>query len=88
MTEQYDSHKYNGVGLSDPAIRHFLIVPSDTEDLPKRPRAIRILTDGNLVVRDVDGVDIAYPVTAGEIFVFRGVRILATGTTATAVGWL
>lgn len=74
-------------GLTAPADIHYAITPSDTVDLPRRPRALRVQTAGNLVVRDAAGTNITYPVTAGEVFVFRGVRVLATGTTATVVGW-
>lgn len=73
--------------LDAPASRHYVITPSDSEDLPVRPRALFVLADGNLVVRDELGVDITYPVTAGTLLTFRAVRILATGTTATVVGW-
>jgi hypothetical protein len=76
-----------GKQIDRPADRHFAITPSDSADLPIRPRSLRILTDGNVSVRDVGGVDITYPVVAGEILPIRAVRILATGTTADLVGW-
>ncbi|WP_244435567.1 hypothetical protein [Martelella sp. AD-3] len=66
---------------------HLAIVPSDTEDLPVRPRAIYCAEDGTAVIRDEDGVDLAYPMTAGTVLAFRGVRLLATGTTGTFYGW-
>ena len=74
-------------GLESPGEIHYEITPNDSTDLPRIPRAIRIQTDGIIVVRDKFGTDIPYPVTAGEVFAFRGVRILATGTTADVVGW-
>lgn len=73
--------------LSSPAGRHFAITPSDSVDLAIRPRALKVLAQGNVVVRDDGGVDITYPVVAGEILPIRAVRVLATGTTATVVGW-
>lgn len=74
-------------GLESPATRHMQIAPSDTEDLPHRYRVIRCLTGGTAVVRDDAGVEIAYSVVAGESLIFRPARIMATGTTATLVGW-
>lgn len=82
-----DTFKAAARGLSDPGVTHYAITPSDSVDLPNIPRVIYILTDGNVVVRDRSGVDITYPVTAGQILPFSAVRILATSTTATMVGW-
>lgn len=66
--------------------RHFEIVPSDTEDMPIRPRAIFCAEDGTAVIRDEGGIDLPYPLTAGMTLAFRGVRVLATGTTGTFYG--
>ncbi|PWB94665.1 spike base protein, RCAP_Rcc01079 family [Methylosinus sporium] len=74
-------------GLSDVATRHFAISPSDSADLAIKPRAIYCTVAGDAVIRDEAGTDITYPLTAGQILPFRGVRILATNTTATVVGW-
>lgn len=74
-------------GLSDVASRHFAITPSDSTDLASRPRALFCTVAGNAVIRDEAGTDITYPLTQGQILPFRGVRILATNTTATVVGW-
>lgn len=70
-----------------PGRRHGLVTPSDTVDLDPRPRALRILTSGALVVTDGGGVDVTYTVTAGETFMFSPVRVKASGTTATAAWW-
>lgn len=67
--------------------RHFEIVPSDTEDMPIRPRVIYCAEDGTAIVRDEAGVDLPYAMTAGTYLAFRGVRVLATGTTGTFYGW-
>ena len=82
-----DAFQSNQAGLESPGERHYEITPSDSADLPRIPRALRVQTDGDVAVRDKFGTDITYPVTAGEVLPFRGVRILATGTTATVVGW-
>lgn len=83
-----DNYKFSsGADLSAPAGTHYAITPSDTIDLPFRPRALRVQTGGTLVLRDVNGTEISYMVTAGEIIPFRPMRVKATGTTATVVGW-
>ena len=73
-------------GLESPASRQFLIVPSDTVDLPFTPRAIVCLTSGNVVILDKFGTQVAYPVTAGDRLTFRAQRIMATGNQAAAAG--
>jgi len=84
MADPFSSHNPK---LDSPASRHFTITPSDNTDLATRPRALKVTVGGNVVVRDEGGVDITYPVVAGEILPLRAVRVLATGTTATVVGW-
>lgn len=74
-------------GLESPFTRHFTITPSDTVDLPTRPRAIYCNGDGNAVMRDEGGVDVTYALTVGQRIEGRIVRVMATGTTATLVGW-
>lgn len=85
MADPFSSHNPK---LDSPAGRHFTITPSDSADLDVRPRAIVFQTDGNAVLRDEGGVDITYSRHAGDILPFRAVRVLATGTTATVVGWV
>lgn len=70
-----------------PADIHYLITPSDTADLPRRPRALRVLAGGNLALRDSEGTVITYAVTAGEILPFRASRVMQSGTTAIVAGW-
>lgn len=75
-------------GLTSPATEHFAIVPADGADLPLRPRVLRVLTSGDIAIRDAKGVVIVYPVVAGETLQFSAVGVEATGTSATVVGWL
>lgn len=84
MTDTFESYK---AGLESPATRHFAITPSDSEDMAIRPRALYVDAGGTAVITDEDGIDVAYTLIAGVTFPFRGVRIKATGTTATLVGW-
>lgn len=83
-----DPFESSVTGLTSPAYGHFGITPSDTVDLPVRPRALVALTAGNLALRDALGVVITYPVAAGQVVDFRAVRVMATGTTATVAGWI
>lgn len=74
-------------GRSDPAVRHFAITPSDSADLSERTRAIYCQTAGTVRLRDCQDNDITYTVFAGLILPFVAKRVLATGTTATVIGW-
>jgi hypothetical protein len=69
------------------ARRHFAIVPDDDTDLPVIPKAIYCQEDGTIVIRDENGEDLPYAMTAGQILLIRGVRVLETGTTGTYYGW-
>ena len=74
-------------GLTSPATRHFVIVPDDTADLPVLPRVIYCEAHATVMIRDSEGVDLPYTMVAGDRIDFRGVRVLATGTTGTYYGW-
>jgi hypothetical protein len=52
-----------------------------------RPTVIKMLTAGNIALRDEAGTDITYAVAAGDLLQISAVRVLETGTTATMVGW-
>lgn len=74
-------------GLESPAAAHFNITPQDGTDLPVRPRVLRVISAGDLAVRDAAGTIIVYPVAAGETLAFSAAGIEATGTTAAVAGW-
>ena len=74
-------------GLTSPATKHFLIVPDDAADLPMLPRVIYCETDGTVMIRDAKGVELGYSMVSGDRLDFRGVRVLATGTSGTFYGW-
>ncbi|MEM8547172.1 MAG: hypothetical protein AAGF46_03310 [Pseudomonadota bacterium] len=74
-------------GLTSPATRHFAIVPDDNSDLPLLPRVIYCAAAGTIVVRDAQGNDLPYVLSAGDRLEFRGVRVLNTGTTGIYYGW-
>ena len=74
-------------GLNSPATQHFAIVPDDTSDLPLLPRVIYCEVAGTIVIRDSEGVDLAYTMLTGDRLDMRGVRVLSTGTTGLYYGW-
>lgn len=74
-------------GLSSPATRHHAITPSDTVDLPTRPRALYCTGAGTASVMDEAGTSLTYTLEVGDRLEFRATRVMATGTTATLVGW-
>ena len=74
-------------GLTSPADDHFAITPNDGVDLATVPRALYVNVAGTLVLHDKSGTAITYNVTAGQVLPLRVRRVLATGTTATVVGW-
>jgi hypothetical protein len=84
---QTDNFKDYQGGLTGPATRHFAIVPDDAADLPTLPRVIYCNAQGAAMIRDAAGVDLSYNLVQGQTFIFRGVRILALGTTASLIGW-
>lgn len=80
--------RYAALALSGSlGLRHWQIVPSDGADLARRPLAIYCQAPGTIVVRDEAGIDLPYAMTAGQVLPFRGIRVLATGTSGTFYGW-
>lgn len=74
--------------LSAPLTDWAAVTPSDTVDLPMRPRALFVGQAGNVVCRSLSGSEVTFALSAGW-HPMRPVRILATGTTATGLvaGW-
>jgi len=72
-----------------PADDVFDIVPSDTSDLPTIPKALRAKTAGTVALKGAGGTTVDYgDVAAGELIFVRARRVMATGTTATLVGFV
>ena len=74
-------------GMTSSATRHATITPSDSVAITNKPRALYCNTAGTVVIVDEAGTALSYTVTAGQVIPFRGVRVNATGTTATVYGW-
>lgn len=81
-----DFFERNQSDLDSPFTVHFLIVPSNTVNMPDRPRAIRCDVAGTAVLVDERGTALTYNLAAGEVIAGRIVRVNATGTTATLFG--
>lgn len=75
------------VERTSPGMRHWPIVPHDTNPIDPRPRALYAASAGVAVVRDELGATLNYTLLAGEILPFSAFGINATGTTATLYGW-
>lgn len=84
MADEFESLRPS---LNSPASNHFSITPSDSVDMALKPRAIYANTGGTAALVDGAGVVVTYDVVAGQTLAFRPVRVNATGTTATLIGW-
>lgn len=84
MPDPFDSDYVN---LTSPAVAHYVVAPSDTADLPTRPRALYVNTTGTAVLRDSAGETVSYDVAAGNVLTLRATRVLASGTTAQLIAW-
>ncbi len=84
MPDPFDTDYVN---LTSPAVAHYAVSPSDTLDLPVRPRAIYVNATGTAVLQDNDGEAVSYDLQAGTVLSIRPTRVLATGTTAQLVAW-
>jgi len=73
-------------GLESPFTIHFAITPSNSVNLPDRPRAVRCNVAGTAVLVDEAGTALSYTLAVGEVIAGRIVRVNATGTTATLFG--
>lgn len=69
-----------------PADISYAIVPSDTQNLPRRPRALRVVTAGILSIMDMENNVSTFNVADNEIIPFRPKRVMAA-TTAVVLGW-
>lgn len=76
----------NVADRTNPADRHFLVVPSDSVDFAIKPRAIYCQAAGTAMVVDAGNTPLPYDMTAGQTLPIRAVRIDATGTTGTFYG--
>ncbi|MEL6683086.1 MAG: hypothetical protein AAFQ09_10650 [Pseudomonadota bacterium] len=82
-----DPFETDYVNLTAPAVAHYAVTASDTDDLPIRPRALYVNTGGTVALQDSAGETVTYDVGAGAVLSIRAARVLATGTTAQLIAW-
>ena len=72
--------------LNSPAMHGFAITPHDSADLPEVTRAIYAGGAGAIHLLLASGADITFSgLAGGTTLPVRALRVLATGTTATAL---
>ena len=71
-----------GEGVGSPASEWYRVSPSDTVDLPVRPRGLYVDVTGTLRVESLKGAIMNLAAAAVGYHPLRPVRIHATGTTA------
>ncbi|OYW45978.1 MAG: hypothetical protein B7Z08_00210 [Sphingomonadales bacterium 32-68-7] len=73
-------------GLSSPAREAFAIVPHDTAELARLPKALMVGGSGTIALRAVDSpADVALVVQAGQIVPIRAQFVRSAGTSATGL---
>ena len=73
-------------GFTGPICGGFDVTPSDAADLPQMTRGVVVASAGDLAVVQKSGDGVTLPaLSPGVIYQIRIARVLATGTTATAI---
>jgi hypothetical protein len=81
-----DRFQYSTPSLSGPASHAFAVTPSDGSDLSETTRALYVGTGGALAAVMASGATVSFgSVASGTFLPIRVVRVLATGTTASAI---
>lgn len=83
MTDRFAS---NAAAANGPATHAFAITPDDTNDISEPPRGLYTGTGGTIALIALSGASVTFSeVPAGIVLPLRVIRVLATGTTATAL---
>ena len=80
-----DSFKTHAVVMESPVSHAFAVAPSDTGDLPQVTRALHVGGAGNLRAVMADGTTVTFTALSAGWHPVRVRRVLATGTTVTAI---
>lgn len=83
MTDRFETWTS---GMNAPAVHGFAVTPHDSNDLSEVTRALFVGGGGAIVVMLAQGSTITLAgIAAGTVLPLRARRVLATGTTATAI---
>ena len=81
-----DRFQYSTPSLSGPASHAFAVTPNDGSDLSETTRALYVGTGGALAAVMASGATVTFASLASGTFLpVRVTRVLATGTTASAI---
>lgn len=81
-----DKFQYNTPSLSGPAAHAFAVTPNDSSDLSETTRALYVGNSGSIAAVMASGTTVTFAsVSAGTTLPVRVSRVLATGTTASAI---
>lgn len=81
-----DRFQYSTPSLSGPAAHAFAVTPNDSTDLAETTRALYVGTAGSVAAIMASGASVAFgSVASGTVLPVRVTRVLAAGTTASAI---
>ena len=81
-----DRFQYSTPSLSGPAAHAFAVTPNDSSDLSETTRALYVGTAGSVAVVMASGASVSFgTIASGTVLPVRVTRVLATGTTASAI---
>jgi hypothetical protein len=81
-----DRFQYSTPSLSGPATHAFAVTPNDSTDLSETTRALYVGAAGSVAAVMASGASVSFgSVASGTVLPVRVARVLATGTTASAI---
>lgn len=81
-----DRFQYSTPSLSGPAAHAFAVTPSDSTDVAETTRALYVGIGGAVAAVMASGASVTFgAVASGTVLPVRVTRVLATGTTASAI---
>ncbi len=82
----YDPFEGKAHTVDAPASHAFAVTPDDANDLGVVARGLYVGAGGDVALRTPSGEDVTFSnVSGGAILPVRALRVLATGTTASAI---
>jgi hypothetical protein len=81
-----DRFQYSTPSLAGPAAHAFAVTPNDSTDLSETTRALYVGTAGSVAAVMASGASVTFgSIASGMVLPVRVTRVLATGTTASAI---